>query len=161
MIEMTLRADNSYVDLEISNSTADCKNFMMLRAYRSKVFLISKINRCFIKFIWNIFREAAKCKNYLKLMGITHVLNTAEGKYFGLVDTDHLYYRDCPRIKYMGFPMVDHPSTKISTYFHISANFIHDAIASGGMFKSYICIDLLFDCNTSVCIWFLNRTLAH
>ncbi|XP_077287732.1 dual specificity protein phosphatase 3-like isoform X2 [Arctopsyche grandis] len=76
--------------------------------------------------------EAAKSKKYLKLMGITHVLNTAEGKHFGQVDTDHLYYRDCPRIKYLGFPLIDHPSTDISRYFYIAAKFVSEAMYSGG-----------------------------
>ncbi|XP_026462920.1 dual specificity phosphatase DUPD1-like [Ctenocephalides felis] len=43
--------------------------------------------------------ESARCKDYLKLLGITHVLNTAEGARFGQVDTGHLYYRDMPTIR--------------------------------------------------------------
>lgn len=66
-------------------------------------------------------------------MGITHVLNTAEGTRFGQVDTGHQYYRDMPNIRYMGFPMTDHPSTDISRYFYIAAKFIDNAISSGGM----------------------------
>lgn len=54
---------------------------------------------------------SAKNKAYLRLIGITHVLNTAEGSRFGQVDTGHAYYRDMPQIRYMGFPMTDHPST--------------------------------------------------
>lgn len=65
-------------------------------------------------------------------MGITHVLNTAEGKHFGQVDTDHLYYRDCPRVKYLGFPLIDHPSTDIARYFYIAAKFISEAMYTGG-----------------------------
>lgn len=34
-------------------------------------------------------------------MGITHILNTAEGSRFGQVDTGHAYYRDVPSIRYM------------------------------------------------------------
>lgn len=68
-------------------------------------------------------------------MGITHVLNTAEGSRFGQVDTGHAYYRDMPQIRYMGFPMTDHPSTDISRYFYIAAKFCDNAISSGGEFS--------------------------
>lgn len=75
---------------------------------------------------------AAKDKNYLRQMGITHVLNTAEGKNFTQVDTGHFYYRDCPTIRYKGFQLMDMPSADISKYFHIAANFIDEGIRSGG-----------------------------
>ncbi|XP_037968763.2 dual specificity protein phosphatase 13 [Plutella xylostella] len=73
---------------------------------------------------------AAKDKNFLRRMGITHVLNTAEGKRFTQVDTDHLYYRDTS-IRYKGFPMMDMPSTDIAKYFYIAANFIDEGISGG------------------------------
>lgn len=66
-------------------------------------------------------------------MGINYVLNTAEGKRYTQVDTDHLYYRDCPGLRYKGFQLMDLPSTDISRYFHIAANFIDEGISSGGM----------------------------
>ncbi|KAL9873634.1 dual specificity phosphatase DUPD1 isoform X2 [Glossina fuscipes] len=84
---------------------------------------------------------AAKNKTYLRMMGITHVLNAAEGCRYGQVDTGHSYYRDMPSIRrnnkdtyfrYMGFPMVDAPTTDISRYFHVAAKFIDDAISCGG-----------------------------
>lgn len=65
-------------------------------------------------------------------MGITHVLNTAEGTRFGQVDTGHAYYRELSNVRYMGFPMTDQPSTNISRYFYIAAKFIESAITSGG-----------------------------
>lgn len=34
------------------------------------------------------------------MMGITHVLNAAEGCRYGQVDTGHSYYRDMPHIRY-------------------------------------------------------------
>lgn len=75
---------------------------------------------------------AAKNKVYLRLMGITHVLNTAEGCRYGQVDTGHIYYRDMPTIRYMGFPMMDQPTTDISRYFYVASKFIENAITSGG-----------------------------
>lgn len=79
------------------------------------------------------FRVAAKDKAFLKRMSINYVLNTAEGKRFTQVDTDHLYYRDCPGIRYKGFQLMDLPSTDISKYFYIAANFIEEGLSSGGM----------------------------
>lgn len=32
-------------------------------------------------------------------MGITHVLNAAEGTKYGQVDTGHIYYRDMPKLR--------------------------------------------------------------
>lgn len=84
---------------------------------------------------------AAKNKTYLRMMGITHVLNAAEGCRYGQVDTGHSYYRDMPSVRrnnkdnffrYMGFPMVDAPTTDISRYFYVAAKFIDSAISSGG-----------------------------
>lgn len=65
-------------------------------------------------------------------MGITHVLNTAEGSRIGQVDTGHLYYRDMANVRYMGFPLIDMASTDISRYFYIASKFIENGINSGG-----------------------------
>lgn len=75
---------------------------------------------------------SAKNKTFLRIMGITHVLNAAEGCRYGQVDTGHSYYRDMPNIRYMGFQMMDAPSTNISRYFYVAAKFIESAINSGG-----------------------------
>ncbi|XP_073957970.1 dual specificity protein phosphatase 3-like isoform X1 [Choristoneura fumiferana] len=75
---------------------------------------------------------AAKDKSFLRRMGINYVLNTAEGKRYTQVDTDHLYYRDCPGLRYRGFPLMDLPTTDISKYFHIAANFIDEGVSRGG-----------------------------
>ncbi|XP_041975364.1 dual specificity protein phosphatase 13-like isoform X2 [Aricia agestis] len=74
---------------------------------------------------------AAKDKAFLRRMGINYVLNTAEGKRYTQVDTDHLYYRDCPGLHYKGFQMMDLPTTDISKYFHIAANFIDEGVSRG------------------------------
>lgn len=86
-------------------------------------------------------RASATNKTFLRLMGITHILNTAEGSRNGQVDTGHAYYRDMPNIRYMGFPMTDHPSTDISRYFYIASKFIENGIDSGG--KSTFIISIL------------------
>ncbi|XP_045775521.1 dual specificity protein phosphatase 13-like isoform X2 [Maniola jurtina] len=74
---------------------------------------------------------AAKDKAFLRRMGINYVLNTAEGKRYTQVDTDHMYYRDCPGLHYKGFQLMDLPTTDISKYFHIAANFIDEGISRG------------------------------
>lgn len=73
----------------------------------------------------------AKNKPYLKQLGITHVVNTAEGKLLGMVDTDADYYKHSG-IKYLGLPLMDLPVTDISCHFYEVSDFIHDALRSGG-----------------------------
>jgi len=65
------------------------------------------------------------------MIGITHVVNTAEGHRFGMVNTDAHFYRDSG-IRYLGLPLLDHPCANIREYFHQAADFIDDAIKSGG-----------------------------
>ncbi|XP_049788118.1 dual specificity protein phosphatase 3 [Schistocerca nitens] len=74
---------------------------------------------------------AAKNKQYLRKIGVTHVLNTAEGNRFGMVNTSRDYYRDSG-IKYMGLQLQDLPVTNIALYFEEAADFIEEAIKSGG-----------------------------
>ncbi|XP_068982694.1 dual specificity protein phosphatase 3-like isoform X1 [Bombus flavifrons] len=73
----------------------------------------------------------AKNKKYLKILGITHLLNAAEGKRFGFVNTDKNYYSDTT-IKYLGLPLIDLCTTDISKYFYIIADFIDEAVSTGG-----------------------------
>ncbi|XP_025073524.1 MAP kinase phosphatase with leucine-rich repeats protein 2 [Pogonomyrmex barbatus] len=77
----------------------------------------------------------AKNKKYLEKLGITHLLNAAEGKGFGFVNTDKNYYADT-KIKYLGLPIKDLPTEDISEYFYIAANFIADAVSIKG--KAFI-----------------------
>lgn len=88
----------------------------------------------------DIFRVAAQDKGFLKHMRINYVLNTAEGKRYTQVDTGHLYYRDVPGLRYKGFQLMDLPTTDISKYFHIAANFIDEGLSSGGKFYNMIII---------------------
>lgn len=71
--------------------------------------------------------SAAKNLQYLKLIGVTHVVNMAEGE----VDTDASYYQDHD-IKYLGVSISDTPSTKIELYFDTVAKFIANGIKEGG-----------------------------
>jgi hypothetical protein len=78
-----------------------------------------------------IFSYAAKNKEYLRKIGITHILNTAEGIGFGRVNTSKDYYRDTD-IKYMGVQLQDLPITNISAHFTETADFIENGVKSGG-----------------------------
>nr|XP_031829570.1 dual specificity protein phosphatase 3 isoform X1 [Nomia melanderi] len=73
----------------------------------------------------------AKNKKYLQMLGITHLLNCAEGKRFGFVNTDANYYKDTT-IKYVGLPLADLCSTDISKYFYTAADFIDEAVSADG-----------------------------
>lgn len=66
------------------------------------------------------------------MLGITHILNAAEGNRFGFVDTDETYYQGTG-IKYIGLPLADLPSTYITKYFHTAADFIDEAVSTGGV----------------------------
>ena len=68
---------------------------------------------------------------FLNRYGITHVLNTAEGKDEGLVDLSDEYFEGSG-IRYLGFPLWDNPSCNLLPYFGIASEFIDDAISRGG-----------------------------
>ena len=77
------------------------------------------------------FRGAAKNAFYLKKIGVTHVLNTAEGKRTGLVDTNEDYYYPYG-IKYKGLKLLDVAQTNIAVHFTDVAQYIDEALSSGG-----------------------------
>ncbi|XP_045130630.1 dual specificity protein phosphatase 3-like isoform X2 [Portunus trituberculatus] len=74
---------------------------------------------------------AAKNKTYLQKIGVTHVLNTAQGSEFATVDTDASFYKNVG-IKYMGMKLLDFPSANIAQYFESGADFIEEALSGGG-----------------------------
>lgn len=65
------------------------------------------------------------------MLGVTHLLNAAEGKRFGFVNTDSHYYADTT-IKYLGLPIKDLPTEDIGKYFYTAANFIDEAVSTKG-----------------------------
>ncbi|XP_011865435.1 PREDICTED: dual specificity protein phosphatase 3 [Vollenhovia emeryi] len=73
----------------------------------------------------------ARNKKYLKMLGITHLLNSAEGTRFGFVNTNSNYYADTT-IKYLGLQVKDLPSEDIGKYFYTAANFIDEAMSTRG-----------------------------
>jgi len=65
------------------------------------------------------------------MLGITHVVNCAEGNGFTMVSTGNYFYADAG-IKYFGINVLDMPGAQISAHFHECANFIEKALREGG-----------------------------
>lgn len=105
-------------------------------------------------------RATAKNKAFLKALGITHILNPAEGEEMGMVNTDSEFYRQ-DGIKYLGLRLMDLPSTPISSYFPEVTNFIDEGISSGG--KRWICVIFSFNANSfsNSCFVFSGKVLVH
>ncbi|XP_028332196.1 dual specificity phosphatase 29 [Gouania willdenowi] len=80
--------------------------------------------------VWpNVFigdEETAKDKLKLKSMGITHILNAAEGTWNN-VDTGPGYYSDMD-VVYYGVVAEDIPSFDLSQYFYSAAQFIEKTL---------------------------------
>lgn len=85
-------------------------------------------------FFFCFFSGAARDRTSLTQLGITHVLNTAEGNRFGSVNTNQNYYAIRTTIKYMGLKLTDLPITNISAHFQETADFIEEALSSGGTY---------------------------
>jgi len=76
-------------------------------------------------------KSAAKNPSFLKGVGVTHVLNTAEGNRQTTVDTSQKFYQPYG-IAYKGLKLLDVAQTNISLHFTEAAEFIEQALASGG-----------------------------
>lgn len=74
------------------------------------------------------FRETAKDKPNLKRLGITHVLNAAEGTWNN-VDTGAGYYSDMSLV-YHGVVAEDIPTFDLSQYFYSAASFIEETLSN-------------------------------
>jgi len=82
----------------------------------------------------NVFigdERTVRNKAFLKMLGISHVVNCAEGSGFTMVSTGSGYYADVG-IKYIGINVLDIPQARISAHFHECANFMDKAIGEGG-----------------------------
>ena len=98
----------------------------------------------FLTYFFAFFRGAAKNTFYLKKVGVTHVLNTAEGTRVGLVDTNQNFYRPFG-IKYKGLKLLDVAQTNIAMYFSEVAEYIDEALKTGGKNHSKFTINVLKD----------------
>lgn len=75
----------------------------------------------------------AMCTNMLKRMGVTHVVNAAQGtdRNYGFVNTNKGYYEHAG-IKFLGIPALDMMSFKLDPYFKEVTDFIEKAMNTGG-----------------------------
>ena len=76
---------------------------------------------------------SARNTGFLRKMGITHVLNTAEGVWtdHSFVDLTSAYYEGTG-IEYQGLQLWDHPNVKILPYLGCADEFISKALGGGG-----------------------------
>jgi len=73
----------------------------------------------------------AQNKRLLKDLKITNILNCADGKGFGMVQTGAKYYEDI-NIKYLGLRLMDFPTSWAAQYFDTAAEYIHSCLMKGG-----------------------------
>ena len=67
-------------------------------------------------------------------LGVTHVLNAAHGK-LCCKGSDDFYGTT---VKYHGVPASDLPTFDLSPYFYPAAEFIHQALTSGGSTRYFV-----------------------
>lgn len=75
--------------------------------------------------------SAAKNTSYLKKLGITHVINTAQGNSSGSVNTNEKYY-EAVGIKYRGLELVDTEYVNISKFFKEISSLIEQILNEKG-----------------------------
>jgi dual specificity phosphatase 3 len=63
----------------------------------------------------------------MKKLGFTHILNAAEGRKFGQINTSATFYEDVG-IKYLGFSIIDNPTYKIGMHFDEAIQFLEEAL---------------------------------
>ena len=63
----------------------------------------------------------------LKKLGFTHILNAAEGRKFGQINTSATYYE--VRIHYLRFSIIDNPAYQIGMHFGKAIKFSEEALS--------------------------------
>lgn len=64
----------------------------------------------------------------MKQLGFTHILNAAEGRKFGQINTSATYYEEAG-IHYRGFSIIDNPMYKIGMHFEEAIKFLEEALS--------------------------------
>lgn len=75
-------------------------------------------------------------KKVLRDLGITHILNSAQGTQFARIDTTGAYYADIG-LKFMGINAQDIAGFKMAPHFEAAAKFIHEAKSSNGKYFAH------------------------
>lgn len=104
-------------------------------------------------------RGSARNKSYLKLIGISHVINCAEGVHFCQTNTGSYYYQDIG-IKYMGLNILDVPEAKISIHFHETADFIERALSMGSRVLVHCMVGLSRSATIVIAYLIIKRGLS-
>lgn len=78
------------------------------------------------------YRKTARDIDRLVSEGFTHVINCAEGKRFGQVDTNSDFYSNSP-INYLGIPGHDSTKYNITPHFYTAAEFVKSSAAGGSI----------------------------
>ncbi len=74
-----------------------------------------------------LFSRLAMEPMKLKKLGFTHILNAAEGRKFGQINTSATYYEEAG-IHYLGFSIIDNPAYKIGMHFEEAIQFLEEAL---------------------------------
>lgn len=83
-------------------------------------------------------------------LGVTHVLNAAHGKLCCKGSED--FYGTT--VKYFGVPANDLPTFDLSPFFYPAAEFIHQALTSGGKAPGHLALSKERTCNTKKVFFF-------
>lgn len=73
------------------------------------------------------FSQLAMNPTKLKKLGFTHILNAAEGRKFGQINTCATFYEEAS-IEYLGFPILDTPRYQINKHFSRTIEFLSKAL---------------------------------
>lgn len=99
-----------------------------MKSYRDYFSEISKCSKRKIREgMRDLFSRLAMDLGKLKKLGFTHILNAAEGRKFGQINTSATYYEEAG-IKYLGFSIIDNPSYKIGMHFEEAIQFLEEAL---------------------------------
>ena len=82
-----------------------------------------------------IFSSIAKDREKLKELGISHIVNCAQGTKLNQINTDETYF-DEAGIKFHGIRALDIFTFKMTPHFQPAAEFIDDALNNGGNIHS-------------------------
>ena len=77
-------------------------------------------------------RNLAQDKEKLQELGITHIVNAAQGPKFNQINTSQEYYADV-NIIFLGINAIDTPRFQMQKYFHGAADFMEAALQHSGM----------------------------
>ncbi len=88
---------------------------------------MSNLNDVKLDVLVYLFSKLAMDPIKLKKLGFTHILNAAEGRKYGQINTSATYYEEMG-IKYLGFSILDNPAYQIGIHFDEAIKFLEEAL---------------------------------